>query len=158
MPEKKSPSEIRSSLIKYASSCLSHRPYFSEVLRRKLVLRAKKLRLKNYQKIVEKILKDLDGAGYLDDTYLAQAFARRQLDKGYGPKVISLKLKRLKLSQTVVNQALDEVTHEKQLEAIKKYTQKYRKIDPFHLKSRLYARGFTSSVINLPFDAESFAD
>lgn len=89
----------------------------------------------------------------MDDPYLAQAFARRQLAKGYGPKIISLKLSRMKLDRSVIDFALEEADIDKQIEAIKKYAQKYSKLDRYHLISRLYARGFGSLAINKIFDS-----
>lgn len=158
MPEQLSPSEIRASLIKYAAFCLSRRPYFEETIRQKLVLRSKKLKFKNTTKIVTDILKDLKKSGYLDDPYLAQAFARRQLDKCYGPRVISLKLGRMKLNREVIDLALEEASVDKQVAAIRKYTLKYPKLDKYRLTGKLYSRGFSSSAINKLFDAEYIED
>lgn len=153
MPEPRSQSDIRISLIKYAAFCLSCRPYFEETIYQKLLLRSKKLKIENTSRIIKDILKDLKKRGYLDDPYLAQAFARRQLAKGYGPKIISLKLSRMKLDRSVIDFALEEADIDKQLEAIKKYAQKYSKLDRYHLISRLYARGFGSQAINKIFDS-----
>ena len=94
MPEPLSRSEVRASLIKYAAFCLSRRPYFTDTIRQKLVLRSKKLKYSKPSPVIQAIIKDLKKAGYLDDAYLAGAFARRQLGKGYGPRIISLKLTR----------------------------------------------------------------
>jgi regulatory protein len=158
MPEQPSQSETRASLIKYAAFCLSRRPYFEETIRQKLVLRSKKLKFGKSDKVISSILKDLKKNGYLDDVYLASAFARRQLGKGYGPKIISLKLKRLKVSEEVIDTALEEANIPCQLEAIRKYAQKYRKLDKYRLTSRLYSRGFGSVVINKLFDSEYIED
>ena len=154
MPEPPSKNEVRAGLIKYAAFCLNRRPYFQETLRQKLVLRSQKLKLKDTTKVISSILKDLKKAGFLDDPYLASAFARRQLGKCYGPKIINLKLKRLGLDQSVIDLALKEADIEKQLEAIKKYAKKYGKLDKFQLTSRLYSRGFSSQAINKLFDSE----
>jgi len=108
--------------------------------------------------VISGILKDLKKAGFLDDPYLATAFARRQLGKGYGPKIISLKLKRLQLDQSVIDLALEEADIEKQLEAIRKYAEKYGKLDKYQLTSRLYSRGFGASAINKLFDSEYIED
>ena len=158
MPEQLSPSEIRASLIKYAAFCLSRRPYFEETIRQKLVLRSKKLKFENASKVITDILKDLKKSGYLDDPYLAQAFARRQLDKCYGPRIISLKLSRMKLNREVIELALEEASIAKQVAAIKKYTLKYPKLDKYKITSKLYARGFSSSAINKLFDSEYIED
>lgn len=156
MLEPSSPSDIRASLIKYAAFCLSRRPYFKDTLRQKLILRSKKLKFENATAVISSILEDLKKNGYLDDQYLAQAFARRQLGKAYGPRIIILKLQRLQLDQSTINLALEEADTEKQLESIKKYANKYSKLDKYQLTSRLYARGFGSSVINKLFDVEYF--
>lgn len=158
MPEQLSPSEIRASLIKYAAFCLSRRPYFEETIRQKLVLRSKKLKFENATKVITDILKDLKKSGYLDDPYLAQAFARRQLDKCYGPRIISLKLGRMKLNREVIDLALEEASVDKQVTAIRKYVLKYPKLDKYRLTSKLYSRGFSSSAINKLFDSEYIED
>ncbi len=158
MLEQPSPSEIRASLIKYATLCLSKRPYFEDTLHHKLIIRSKKLKFSDSTKVISTILKDLKKAGFLDDSYLAQAYARRQLSKGYGPRIISLKLKRLHLSQSVIDLALAEADKEKQLEAVKKYARKYPKIDKYKLISRLFSRGFIASTINKLFDVECSED
>lgn len=158
MLEQPSPSEIRASLIKYAAFCLSRRPYFEEVIRQKLVQRAKKLNLTNSTGIITDILSDLKKSGYLDDPYLAQAYARRQLDKCYGPRIISLKLSRMKLNRSTIEFALEEADISKQVEAIKKFSLKNRKLDKYKLTSKLYARGFSSGAINKLFDVEYLED
>ncbi|HSV95212.1 MAG TPA: RecX family transcriptional regulator [Spirochaetia bacterium] len=158
MPRAESPSETRSSLIKYAAFCLSRRPYFEEIIRQKLVLRAKKLNISDPSDIILDILKDLKKSGYLDDRYLAQAYARRQLNKCYGPRVISLKLSRLKISKETIGFALEEADTQKQLEAVQRFSLKNHKLDKYKLISKLYARGFGSSVINKLFDVEYLED
>jgi SOS response regulatory protein OraA/RecX len=159
MPESSLPSDIRASLIKYAAFCLSRRPYFRETLRQKLVLRSKKLKFYDSTPIIIAILDDLQKSGYLNDSYLAGAFVRRQLGKGYGPRIISLKLGRLHLDKNTVDIALDEeATPGQQIETLKKYSAKYGSLDRRKLISRLYSRGFTSSVINKVFDSEYIED
>jgi len=158
MPELPSKNEVRAGLIKYAAFCLSRRPYFRETLRQKLVLRSRKLKFADATQVISDILNDLKKSGYLDDSYLASAFSRRQLGKGYGPKIISLKLKRLGLDQSVIDSALKEADIEKQLEAIRKYAGKYAKLDKFRLTSRLYSRGFSASAINKLFDSGYIED
>lgn len=158
MPVQPSPSDIRASLIKYAAFCLSRRPYFEETIRQKLVLRSKKLKFTDSTKVITSILKDLKKAGFLDDLYLAQAYVRRQLDKCYGPRIISLKLSRLRLNKDTIDSALEEASIEKQLESIRKFALKYRKLDKYKLTSKLYSRGFSSQAINKLFDVEYLED
>ena len=154
MPELSSPSEIRSSLIKYAAFCLNRRPYFEETIRQKLILRSKKLKFNDTLDVITDILRDLKNAGYLDDPYLAQAFARRQLGKLYGPKIITQKLVRMRLNKETIDLALEEADIKKQIVAIKKYSLKFPKLDRYKLVSKLYSRGFSTSVINKLFDVE----
>lgn len=159
MPELLQPNDLRASLLKYAAFCLNRRPYFREVLRRKLVLRAQKLKLSNSSQAIVTILDDLEKSGYLNDSYLAEAFVRRQLGKGYGPRVIFLKLKALHLDRDKIEIALDqEATLPLQVEAIKKYTPKIRSSDKRKIVFRLLSRGFSSSVINKVFDSEYIED
>jgi len=158
MPEQPSPSDVRASLIKYAAFCLSRRPYFEETIRQKLILRSKKLKFIDSTSIISDILKDLKKSGYLDDVYLAQAYVRRQLDKCYGPRIISLKLSRLKLDRETISLALEEASIEKQVEAIKKYSRKYPRLDKFKITSKLFGRGFASTAIKRLFDVECLED
>lgn len=158
MPEQPSPSDIRASLIKYAAFCLSRRPYFEETIRQKLVLRSKKLKFEEANTVISDILRDLKSNGYLDDLYLAQAYVRRQLDKCYGPRIISLKLSRLKLDKSTIDIALEDADMPKQLESIKRFALKYRKLDKYKLTSKLFGRGFSSTAIKKLFDVEYLED
>lgn len=153
MQEQKSPSEIRSSLIKYAAFCLSRQPYFYSRLQQKLVIRAQKLKFADSVSIISDILSDLQKSGYLDDVYLAGSFVRGQLEKYNGVRAIRFKLKQFNLDETVITKALEEATEEKQIEIAQKYIQKYSKLDPRKVKSKLYQRGFPSEIINKVFDS-----
>lgn len=159
MPEPPIPqSKIRSGLIKYAAFCLSRRPYFEETIRHKLSLRSKKLGYGHAKKVIDSIIKNLKKGGYLDDLYLAQAFVRRQLSKGYGPKIIILKLRQLNLNEDMLNLALQEADMENQVSAIDKYAKKYNKLDRRKLISRLFSRGFSLASINKLFDSGCIED
>jgi|WetSurMetagenome_2_1015567.scaffolds.fasta_scaffold383472_1 SOS response regulatory protein OraA/RecX len=159
MPELSPPSEVRASLIKYAAFCLNRRPYFRETLNQKLILRARKLKFADSKQIITAILDDLQQSGYLNDSYLADAYVRRQLGKGYGPRIISLKLGRLRLDNNTIDISLNnEADTPKQIAAITKYADKYRSMDRRKFVSRLYSRGFSSSIINKVFDAEYIED
>lgn len=148
-------SDIRQSLVKYVSFVLGRRPYFRHQLREKLILRCKKLEFQNYDQIVEDILDDLTKSGYLKDAYLAEAFVRRQLSKGYGPRFIGLKLRALKLSQSDISLALEtEATSRVQIESARHFLSKKRYSDPRKAVSVLYQRGFDSKIIRKLFDAE----
>ena len=159
MPEPSPQSDVRSSLLKYAAFCLNRRPYFVETLRQKLILRSKKLKLGDTSEEIAKILADLRQSGYLNDSYLAGAFVRRQLSKGYGPRIIKLKLNMMKLDPGTIEIALDEDADiPQQTAAIEKYASRYRKLDRRQIVSRLYSRGFSFAVINKVFDAEYIED
>jgi SOS response regulatory protein OraA/RecX len=149
----------RESLLKYAANILSRRPYFRHTLKEKLFLRSKKLKLNDVSLVIDSILDDLAGSGYLDDKYLAEAYVRRQLAKGYGPRLISLRLGALHLDRDLINQAIDnEATPENQYLAIKKFSAKYARLDPRKIISKLYARGFASRVISMLFDGTAIED
>ncbi len=143
MPEFSQKSDPRASLVKYAANILSRRPYFSHQLRIKLVQRSQKFSEKDCSKTIDKIVDDLSGSGYLDDIYLAQAFVRRQLGKGYGPKIINYKLKVLGLSSEGIKSALKSEATEEALEKAKsKATSKVKDSDSRKIQFKLYQRGF----------------
>lgn len=152
-------SDIRPNLVKYAAFVLNRQPYFRHQLREKLILRCKKLEFANYTEIVESILDDLTQSGYLKDTYLAEAYVRRQLSKGYGSRFIQLKLQHLKLSNADISLALEsEATSRAQVESARHYLAKKRYSDPRKAMSALYRRGFTGKIIQILFDSEPDED
>ncbi len=148
----------RSSLLRHAVSCLNRQPYFRQKLHQKLLQRAQKLKIGQAEEIIKAILDDLQASGYLNDEYLAGAFVRRQLSKGYGPQLITLKLRSFNLSSQVLSSALAEAGPEAQLEAVKKYLRKYSHLDKYQLTHKLYQRGFAGSVINKLFDSRYTED
>lgn len=155
MPESSQKSNQRSSLLKYASRILSYRPYFRFKLREKLFLQAQKLNFENPEAIIDSLLDDLKKSGYLNDQYLAQAYVRRQLSKGYGPKIIAFKLKFLGLDRETISRCLEsEVTEESEISSIKKYCQKYPHLDQRKLISKLYFRGYLGTIIKKAFDGD----
>lgn len=158
-------SEIRSSLLKYAANILSRRPYFRHALKTKLILRAQKYDVHRQGgaiqilPIVDSIIDDLAKSGYLDDVYLAEAFVRRQLSKGYGPRLIGLKLNALQLGRDAINQAIEtEATPENQISAMKRFAAKYRHLDHRKVITKLYLRGFDTRYINKLFDGTVIDD
>jgi SOS response regulatory protein OraA/RecX len=151
--------DTRSSLLKYATVCLNRQPYFRNRLRDKLIQRAKKLSFCDAYDTIDEILFDLSKSGYLNDQVLANGYVRRQLSKGYGPKIIFLKLLRLNLEKDKISLAIEEeATPEAQLETISKLKAKYSKYDRYKLTAKLYGRGFSSSIINKAFDVGAFED
>lgn len=159
MPESSPKNEIREKLLKYAVNILSGRPYFKHTLKQKLFFRAERDSLGDASHEIDQIITDLDKGGYLNDAYLAEALIRRQLSKGYGPKIISLKLKYLGLGRELIATGLkQEASEESELQAIKKYCQKYPRLDQRKLVSKLYLRGFTGTVIRKVFDSDRFED
>lgn len=148
MPESSRKSNLRSILVKYAGRVLSARPYFRSTLKDKLFLKAESLDLEASSEVIESILEDLAQSGYLDDQYLAEAYVRRQLGKGYGPKVIAVKLKYLGLNPTLVTSALkSDATEEVELASIRHYCAKFPRLDRRKLIQKLYFRGYSGQLI-----------
>lgn len=159
MPESSPKSEARRLLIRYASLVLSGRPYFRFKLREKLFLRAEKLGLEDPNNTIDSILEDLSQSGYLNDQYLAEAYVRRQLSKCYGPKIIALKLKYLGLPSSIISETLKlEADEEAVMVSLKKYCQKYSRLDQRKLISKLYSRGYSGSIIKKVFDGDWLED
>ncbi len=136
-------SDIRAVLVKYAANILSRRPYFYGQIKKKLEVRSQKLGFEGVNGVIEGILKDLQGSGYLDDSYLAESFVRRCLGKGQGPKIIKYKLGQLGLSVAAITSALSTPENHDLLEQAKaKIASKYSSSDPYIVKAKLYQRGF----------------
>jgi len=109
----------------------------------------------NQPEVISKILDDLQKSGYLNDAYLAGAYVRRHLEKGYGPRIISFKLSRLHLDKDTIEIALsEEADTDRQFASIQKYAANHHKLDKRKLVSKLYLRGFSSLAINRLFDSE----
>ena len=101
------------------------------------------------------MLDDLAKSGYLNDTYLAEAFVRRQLAKGYGPRFISLKLQALRLTKDCISLALEsQAPISAQLASARSYLAKKRFSDPRKAAFSVYRRGFDSRVTQKLFDSE----
>ena len=148
-------SDLRANLVKYAAFILNQRPYFRHKLREKLILRCKKLEAKDYLSEVEGVLDDLAKSGYLNDTYLAEAFVRRQLAKGYGPRFITLKLQALRLTKDTISLASEsQAPISAQLASARSYLAKKRFSDPRKAAFSVYRRGFDSRVTQKLFDSE----
>jgi len=159
MQESNQKSNIRASLLKYAANILSRRPYFRHALKDKLYRRAEKEGFLDASEEIEEILTELSKSGYLDDLYLAQAYVRHQLSKNYGPRVIVLKLRQLRLDSSTINQAIDsEATTELQAQAIARYQARYRHDDPRKVSYKLYSRGFSGYLVKKVFDAADIPD
>lgn len=159
MPESNPKSEPRRLLLRYATFILSGRPYFRFKLREKLFLRAEKLGLENPATTIDSILEDLGQSGYLDDQYLAEAYVRRQLSKGYGSKIIILKLKFLGLGDQIIRDSIrSQADQESELASMRKYCQKYSRLDQRKLISKLYSRGYSGLLIKKAFDSDWLED
>lgn len=159
MPESSQKSDLRDSLVKYAGRILAGRPYFRFKLREKLFFRAQILGYSDPSLVIDSILNDLAGSGYLNDGYLASAYVRRQLSKGYGPKIIALKLKFLGLDRETISKSLiQEANEEAEASSIRKYCRKYTRLDPRKLTSKLYQRGYSGVIIRKLFDGDGFED
>ncbi len=148
MPVSNQNDDLRASLIKYAGRVLSLRPYFKFKLRDKLFLRAEKLGSTDASKVIDSVLHDLEKSGYLNDRYLAEAYVRRQLAKGYGSKIIHLKMKYLGLDQKTISETLkSEASEEVELQSLEKYSLKFARLDKQKLVHKLYTRGYSSALI-----------
>lgn len=146
-------SDNRAGLVKYAALILNRRPYFRHQLKAMLILRAKKMELNEAEPEIESILDDLQKSGYLNDIYLAEAFIRRQLTKGYGPRFIRLKLNTLRLDKQSIDIALENVADLKaQIASAEHILAKKRIKDHRKAVSVLYQRGFESKIISKLFD------
>lgn len=133
----------RSALLKYAVNILSRRPYFFEQLKKKLQQRAITLELSNFDSDLNSVLSDLKDGGYLKDDYLAEAYVRRCLGKGQGPKIIQFKLAQLGLSSAQISSALSTEESKQALnEAKSKITAKMKGQEDFKVRHKLYQRGF----------------
>ena len=152
-------SDLRENLVKYAAFILNRRPYFRHTLHHKLVQRCLKLEINDFESVVNSLLDELSASGYLNDSYLAQAFVRRQLNKGYGPRLIRYKLQQLKLSSDAIAHALDS---EADSEALQRAAQSFLKRKHYkdHRKAShsLYQRGFDNITIRRLFDSVDFTD
>ena len=150
-------SDLRANLVKYAAFILNQRPYFRHKLREKLILRSKKLEAKDYLPVIEEILNDLTKSGYLNDSYLAEAFVRRQLSKGYGPRFIKLKLQALKLSSDTISLALEsQASITAQIASAKAYLAKKRFSDPRKAVYSIYRRGFDPKITQKIFSTSQY--
>ena len=153
MEETNPSSEIRSSLVRYAALILGARPYFSGRLREKLRLRAEKLQFEKAEPIIEKIITDLTKDRLLDDQYLAAAYVRKELKKGWGPKVILLKLMRLGVGRETAQEVLlieADLSHQK--DSIASYLKKISHYNQHVQINKLFQRGFNSAAILPLFD------
>lgn len=159
MPESSQKSSQRSVLVKYAARILSARPYFRTKLKDKLFQRAESLGFEDFDSLIEAILDDLAGSGYLNDQYLAEAMVRRLLSKGYGPKIIALKLKFLGLLPQIVSSALkSDASAEAETASLRHYCGKFPRLDRRKLISKLYQRGYLSLTIQKAFDGDWLED
>lgn len=148
MLESNQKDELRSSLVKYAGRVLLLRPYFKLKLKEKLLARAHKLGPNDSEGLVESILSDLEKSGYLNDAYLAGAYVRRELSKGYGSRIIALKMKYLGLDQKTISDAINsEADEDAELQSLERYSLKFPSLDKRKLISKLYSRGYSSALI-----------
>jgi len=122
-------------------------------------LYSRKKEIDNTEEDINKIIEDLSNSGYLKDQYLADAYVRRQLSKGYGPRIIRYKLGVLKLSPENINLALEsEAGKDLQLQAARNFAARNSRKDHRKIASSLYQRGFDSQVIQKVFDDMTFED
>jgi len=159
MQEISQSSDARQSLVQYAALILGSRPYFSGKLKEKLQARSVKLGLLDTDLLIDQIISELSASRFLDDEYLSQAFVRRELSKGYGPKIIQLKLTRLGVDHHAIQEALTvEASLIKQIEAIKRYLGKLNRFEKRTKINKLFQRGFNSQAVLRVFDSKLLYD
>ena len=116
--------------------------------------RSLKLGLEDATSCIDEIIKDIKSGGFLDDLYLAQAYVRKELKKGWGPKIITLKLRRLGLDSTISQEAIrSEANLPAQVEAIRRLDKKIKSPDKRVKITKCFQRGFNGSAIFSVFDS-----
>jgi len=159
MPRTSQPSEVRQSLVSYAARILGMRPYFSGKLRQKLQERAQKMGFVAAEEVIEAIIFELASNKFLDDRYLAAGYVRKELRKGWGPRIILLKLIRLGVDRETAQEAiLTEADLPQQKEAISHYLKKISRYDPRIQTNKLFQRGFNGAAILNRFDSATQED
>ncbi len=145
--------ETKNKCFNYALYLLGRQNYFEKVL-------IDKLKQKGYAtEDISFTMEKLKQYHYLDDTRLAEAFAKdKKKFSKKGPRYIASALKMKGVQEDTIHQTLklhysDEEALENCKEIISKKLDYYKKktSDPYQLKGKLYAllaqRGFTSSII-----------
>ena len=122
----------------YATYLLSKRSYGSNELKAKLLSRF--ISEESSQLAIEKCLQ----CGYIDDEALVLSYIRRELRKGYGPKLLISKIAfKLRIEKEDVQNIYDmQVTEEELLEQRQKLVAKKKFSDPYKERQYLYKRGF----------------
>jgi len=135
------------------------RPYFSGKLREKLQQRALSLDFADATDEIESIISELKASKFLDDKYLAEGYVRKELRKGWGPRIILLKLFRLGVDSDIAKAALlVEADLPKQKAAIAAYRKKISRYDPRTQTNKLFQRGFNTSAVVNSFDSWDQSD
>lgn len=111
---------------------------------------AKELSRKLYQKkysgeLIQKVIEDLTGAGYLDDLAFAKQYSAEKISRRDGVQKIRSELMARGVAREIISEALGELDHDLEKEnalkaAEKKAAQlKARGVDQQKLKQKLYA-------------------
>jgi len=122
----------------YATYLLSKRSYGSNELKAKLLSRF--ISEESSTLAIEKCLQ----CGYIDDEALVVAYVRRELRKGYGPKILIRKIAfKLRIEQEFIQNIYDmQITDEELLEHKERVIAKKKFSDPYKERQYLYKRGF----------------
>ena len=153
----------------FGEKLLSHcRKKASDLLFRRLHSRGelkKKLRDKQEfsMQLIEQVLQEMESYGYLDDRRFAELYCKELAKKGFGPRVVSQKMRQRGLESNLVREIIQEFTLSEQepLNELLRLAQKklkslHRENDKFKKRQKLYrylaGRGWGSSEISKVID------
>jgi len=94
--------------------------------------------------VVEEVIEKLEASGIIDDERFAYMYALDSMRlKFKGPKIIRSELRRLGVSEEIVNVAVTKVVEEIDFEElVARYARKLKKLDERTLRKYLSSRGF----------------
>lgn len=123
---------------------LSRRDYFSSELKQKLLKKNFKL------EIVEEVIADLKNRGYIDDPGFADSYVRHCKDiRRIGPHKIQYELKKKKVSEDIIRDALKKYTYWDELENIRCLAERRKNFD--HSRNKIYAylkrKGYSTEAV-----------
>ncbi len=146
-------------LLSYAYKILGLKPYLSGSLALKLQRQVLKLKLSLVKDDINKIIAEIKSKGYLDDSYLVCKYIQRNLEKGWGPRIIRLKLKNLGADPQEIDLQLSEYENNG---AIVEYANIYSTKKNLYSQPGGYAkllnRGFLPHHTKLVFDAGDMSE
>lgn len=146
--------DYRRVLLKYALTLLNRQAYFRLKLIQKLRQKAQKLNIPDFDNVISGIIQSLEKDGFLNDRSLAESFARRELGKYYGPRLIVYKLSRLGFSHVEAQEIVSTLDPAEIADQARRYLQKKRVSDPRKMNFVLYSRGFDSQQLRGVIDVD----